>query len=45
MIDEKTNMTPAYVSYKSFSNLINELREDQMPPVIDSSVVQGSNSA
>ncbi|MEW8275000.1 MAG: DUF5343 domain-containing protein [Candidatus Thiodiazotropha taylori] len=44
MSDEANLPTPAYATYKSFSNLINDLREDSIPPHIVYSVVKGSNS-
>lgn len=44
MPDETKIPTPAYATYKSFSNLINDLREESIPPHIVYSVVKGSNS-
>lgn len=37
--------TPPYTTYKSFTNLINDLRENGMPDHITRSVLNGSNSA
>lgn len=44
MNDEGKSLTPAYTSYKSFNNLINDLRENGLPNHITRSVVKGSNS-
>lgn len=44
MSDETKKTTPAYATYKSFSNLINDLRDGPIPPHIVYSVVKGSNS-
>jgi len=44
MNDSTTKITPAYTTYKSFINLINDLRENGIPPHITRSVVKGSNS-
>lgn len=44
MNEEVKNLTPAYTSYKSFNNLINDLRENGIPNHITRSVVKGSNS-
>lgn len=40
----KTTLTPPYTTYKSFINLINDLRENGIPTHITRSVVKGSNS-
>lgn len=44
MKDEGKSLTPAYTSYRSFNNLINDLRENGLPNHITRSVVKGSNS-
>jgi hypothetical protein len=44
MSEETKSLTPAYTTYKSFINLINDLREGPIPPHIEYSVVSGSNS-
>lgn len=41
--DQKV-MTPPYATYKSFTNLINDLRENGVPDQITRSVLNGSNS-
>lgn len=38
-------VVPAYTTYKSFVNLINDLKENDIPPHVTRSVVKGSNSA
>lgn len=44
MSEEAKQQTPAYATYKSFINLINDLRDGPIPPHIEYSVVKGSNS-
>lgn len=44
MGDEARQTTPPYTTYKSFINLINDLREGGIPTHITQSVVKGSNS-
>jgi len=44
MSDSTKKVTPAYTTYKSFSNLIKDLKKDGVPPHITRSVVKGSNS-
>ncbi|CAA0112319.1 Uncharacterised protein [Halioglobus japonicus] len=44
MNDSTKKVTPAYTTYKSFVNLINDLRENGIQPHITRSVVKGSNS-
>lgn len=42
---EQRKATPPYATYKSFINLINDLRENGIPDHITRSVLNGSNSA
>ena len=44
MTEDIKKQTPAYATYKSFTNLIADLRETGIPPHIQRSVVKGSNS-
>ena len=44
MSTETSKATPAYTTYTAFTNLINDLRENDVPSHITRSVVKGSNS-